>query len=133
MESSSSVVRGADEQAMALEFLRLLHDTIPWWALAEEVLREKWSVLAKRIMASSGEDLLEFMNNVVRDVAGDQFVVGRGKELEDFVNKLDKNKQKGLIDYIKARAIPLIIILSARVQESRKQEGSKGEEVKKGE
>lgn len=119
----------SDIDKLALEYLRLLHDIIPWREVPDEVRRDKWRVLAKRLMASGGEDLQEFLHNVVRAVAGDIFYVKRnvgkeserilGKELNDLLNKVqDKELQKKLIAYIKARAIPLVIRLSAILPES---------------
>ncbi len=115
---------------LAIELLRLIHDVIPWREVPEDVKRDKWRVLAKRIMASSGEDLQEFMHNVVRGVAGDIFYVKRrassegnemrllGKELEEFLNKThEKNVEKELLAYVKSRAIPLVIRLSAKLGE----------------
>ena len=114
---------------LALEFLRVLHDIIPWREVLDDIRRNKWRVLAKRLMASSGEDLQEFLHNVVRGVAGEIFYVKRnvgkkderalGKELEDLLGKVsDGETQKKLITYIRARAIPLIIRLSAILPES---------------
>lgn len=115
---------------LAIELLRLIHDVIPWREVPEDVKRDKWRVLAKRVMASSGEDLQEFMHNVVRGVAGDIFYVKRrassegnemrllGKELEEFLNKIrEKNVEKELLAYVKSRAIPLVIRLSAKLGE----------------
>jgi len=116
---------------LALEFLKLVHDVIPWREVPEDVRREKWKVLAKRVMASGGEDLQEFMHNVVRGVAGDIFYVKRststegdkarllGKELEELLKKVHEKKQseKELLAYVKSRAIPLVIRLSARLGE----------------
>jgi len=120
---------------LALEFLKLIHDIIPWREVPEDVRREKWRVLAKRVMASSGEDLQEFMHNVVRGVAGDTFYVKRGtstegsaarllgKELEELLKKVhEKQIEKELQAYVKTRAIPLVIRLSARLGE-REEEG----------
>jgi len=101
----------SDIDKLALEYLRLLHDIIPWREVPDEVRRDKWRVLAKRLMASGGEDLQEFLHNVVRAVAGDIFYVKRnvgkeserilGKELDDLLNKVqDKELQKKLIAYI---------------------------------
>jgi len=115
---------------LALEFLKLIHDVIPWRDVPEDVRREKWRVLAKRVMASGGEDLQEFMHNVVRGVAGDIFYVKRGtsteggkarllgKELEELLKKVhEKQSEKELLAYVKSRAIPLVIRLSARLGE----------------
>lgn len=120
---------------LALEFLKLVHDVIPWREVPEDVRREKWRVLAKRVMASSGEDLQEFMHNVVRGVAGDIFYVKRdtstekstkkdektrllGKELEELLKKIhESGDEKKLLAYVKSRAIPLVIRLSARLGE----------------
>ena len=120
---------------LALEFLKLVHDVIPWREVPEDVRREKWRVLAKRVMASSGEDLQEFMHNVVRGVAGEVFYVKRGastegsetrllgKELEKLLKKVhEKQTEKELLAYVKSRAIPLVIRLSARLGE-REEEG----------
>ncbi len=120
---------------LALEFLKLIHDVIPWREVPEDVRREKWRVLAKRVMASSGEDLQEFMHNVVRGVAGEVFYVKRststegsearllGKELEELLKKIhEKQTEKELLAYVKSRAIPLVIRLSARLGE-REEEG----------
>ena len=119
---------------LALEFLRLIHDIIPWKDVPEDVRREKWRVLAKRIMASSGDDVQEFLHNVVRGVAGDIFYVKRsvrgkdeirflGSELEEFLKKInEENVGKKLIAYIKSRAIPLVVRLSAIIPE-REEEG----------
>lgn len=113
---------------LALEFLKLIHDVIPWGDFPEDVRRDKWRVLAKRVMASSGEDLQEFIHNVVRGVAGDSFYVKRsagtggngtrllGKELEELLNKIrGENVEKELLAYVKSRAIPLVIRLSAKL------------------
>ena len=121
---------------LAIELLRLIHDVIPWREVPEDVKRDKWRVLAKRVMASSGEDLQEFMHNVVRGVAGDIFYVKRrassegnemrllGKELEEFLNKIrEKNVEKELLAYVKSRAIPLVIRLSAKLGEKEEEEG----------
>lgn len=115
---------------LALELLKLIHDIIPWREVPEEVRREKWSVLVKRVIASSGEDLQEFMHNVVRGVAGEIFYVKRststkegetrplGKELEELLKKVrERQVEKKLLAYIRSRAIPLIIRLSARLEE----------------
>ena len=115
---------------LALEFLKLVHDVIPWREVPEDVRREKWRVLAKRVMASSGEDLQEFMHNVVRGVAGEVFYVKRGgstkgsetrplgKELEELLKKVrEKQTEKELLAYVKSRAMPLVIRLSARLKE----------------
>lgn len=101
--------------------------------MPDEVRTDKWRVLARRLMASGGEDLQEFLHNVVRAVAGDAFYIGRspgragegrrslGEELEEFLKRVnemqDKELQRKLIAYIKARAIPLVIRLSAQVSE----------------
>jgi len=119
---------------LALEFLKLIYDVILWRDVPVDVKRDKWRVLAKRIMASSGEDLQEFLHNVVRGVAGDAFHVKRsaktegneirhlGKELEELLNKIhEKDIEKELLAYIKSRAIPLVIRLSAKLGE--KEEG----------
>ena len=121
---------------LAIELLRLIHDVIPWREVPEDVKRDKWRVLTKRVMASSGEDLQEFMHNVVRGVAGDIFYVKRrasskgnemrllGKELEEFLNKIrEKNVEKELLAYVKSRAIPLVIRLSAKLGEREEEEG----------
>ncbi len=115
---------------LALKLLGLIHDVIPWREVPEDVRREKWRVLAKRVMASSGEDLQEFMHNVVRGVAGDIFYVKRGtstkdeetrllgKELEELLKKVhESGDEKKLLAYMKSRAIPLVIRLSARLEE----------------
>lgn len=120
---------------LALEFLKLVHDIIPWREVPEDVRREKWRVFAKRVMASSGEDMQEFMHNVVRGVAGEIFYVKRsasteggevrtlGKELEELFKKVrEKQIEKELLTYVKSRAIPLVIRLSARLGE-REEEG----------
>jgi len=119
---------------LALEFLRLIHDIIPWRDVPEDVRREKWRVLAKRVMASSGDDAQEFLHNVVRGVAGDIFYVKRsvrekdeirllGNELKKFLKKVDdRDIEKELIAYIKSRAIPLVVRLSAIIPE-REEEG----------
>lgn len=120
---------------LALEFLKLVHDIIPWRDVPEDVRREKWRVLAKRVMASSGEDLQEFMHNVLRGVAGDLFYVKRdtsteggearflGKEFDELLRKVhEKQTEKELLAYVKSRAIPLVIRLSARLGE-REEEG----------
>ena len=119
---------------LALEFLRLIHDIIPWRDVPEDVRREKWRVLAKRIMASSGDDVQEFLHNVVRGVAGDIFYVKRsvegkgeirllGNELKEFLKKVnERDAGKELIAYIKSRAIPLVVRLSAIIPE-REEEG----------
>ncbi len=119
---------------LALEFLRLIHDIIPWRDVPEDVRREKWRVLAKRVMASSGNDAQEFLHNVVRGVAGNIFYVKRsvrekdeirllGNELEEFLKKVDeRDTEKELITYIKYRAIPLVVRLSAIIPE-REEEG----------
>lgn len=119
----------SDIDKLALKYLRLVHDTIPWGEVPDEVRRDKWRILAKRLMASGGEDLQEFLHNVVRAVTGDIFYIKRnvgkksekvlGKELEDLLNSAqDRELQKKLIAYIKARAIPLVIRLSAILPES---------------
>jgi len=119
---------------LALEFLRLIHDIIPWRDVPEDVRREKWRVLAKRVMASSGDDAQEFLHNVVRGVASDIFYVKRsvggkdevrllGNELEEFLKKVDeRDVGKELIAYIKSRTIPLVVRLSAIIPE-REEEG----------
>jgi len=114
---------------LALEFLELVCNVIPWREVPEEVRREKWRILAKRVMASSGEDLQEFMHNIVRGIAGEIFYIKRGtstkegevrlgRELEELLNKVrEKQIEKQLLAYIKSRAIPLVIRLSARLGE----------------
>ena len=119
-----------DLDSLAIEFLRLVNDIIPWRDLPNDVRRDKWRILAKRIMASSGDDIQEFLHNIVKSIAGDTFYVTRGeegkeerrrlgKELEEYLRKVrDMGKEKELIDYIKSRAIPLVIRLSAEKGES---------------
>lgn len=119
-----------DLDSLAIEFLRLVNDIIPWRDLPNDVRRDKWRILAKRIMASSGDDIQEFLHNIVKSIAGDAFCVTRGeegkeerrrlgKELEEYLRKVrDMGKEKELIDYIKSRAIPLVIRLSAEKGES---------------
>ena len=118
--------------SLALEFLRLAHDIISW--RIPEVRKNKWRILAKRLMASNGEDLQEYLHNIVRGVAGDIFHVkinvGRdnekllGKELNELLQKIpDVTTQKRLIDYIKSRAIPLVIRLTAIQPEDNDEEG----------
>ena len=130
--------------------MKLIYDAIPWGELPKKVYRDRWRVLARRLMASGGDDLQEFLHNVVRAVAGDAFYVTRssnagsgtegrpvnaaqqakaateggesrrklGEELEEFLKKVpDRELQKKIIAYIKDRAIPLVIRLSAQVLE----------------
>ena len=108
-----------DLDALAMEFLNLLNEIISWRELPEDVTKNKWRILAKRIMASSGDDIQEFLHNIVKSIAGDEFRIKHkenrlGKTLEEFLKKVkSQGKEKELIDYIKSRAIPLVIRLSA--------------------
>jgi len=120
-----------DADSLAIEFLKLVNDIIPWRDLPSEMRQDKWRILAKRVMASSGDDIQEFLHNIIKSIAGDSFYVTRsergkeegkgeeerrrlGKELEEYLKKVKSiGKEKELIDYIKSRAIPLIIRLSA--------------------
>jgi len=105
-----------DLDSLALEFLKLVNDIIWWGDLPDEVRRDKWRILAKRVMSSSGDDVQEFLHNIIKSIAGDSFYVTRrlGKELEEYLKKVKSvGKEKELIDYIKSRAIPLVIRLSA--------------------
>jgi hypothetical protein len=123
-----------DLDSLAIEFLRLINDIIPWRDLPNEVKRDKWRILAKRVMASSGGDIQEFLHNIVKSIAGDSFYVTRGEEgkeercrlgerLEEYLKEVKKKvkdigKEEELIDYIKSRAIPLVIRLSAEKGET---------------
>ena len=119
-----------DLDSLAIEFLKLVNDIIRWGDLPDEVRRDKWRILAKRVMASSGDDIQEFLHNIIKSIAGDSFYVTRGeegekerrrlgKELEEYLKKVKSvSKEKELIDYIKSRAIPLVIRLSAERGES---------------
>jgi len=115
--------------SLALEFLEIIRSVINWRELPEDIRKERWKVLAKRIMASSGEDLQEFLQNVVRGIAGDEFIASRelGGKLEDLLKKIEnQDNEKKLIGYSKARAIPLVIRLLARTSE--REEPEKKEE-----
>ncbi|WP_448579738.1 hypothetical protein [Thermosphaera sp.] len=124
-----------DADPLAIEFLRLVNDITPWYDLPDEVKQDKWKILAKRVMASSGDDIQEFLHNIIKSIAGDSFYVSRGKggkekgkgeerrllgkDLEEYLKKVKSiGKEKELIDYIKSRAIPLIIRLSAKEGEA---------------
>mgnify|MGYP000343479931 CR=1 FL=1 len=135
-----------DLDSLAIEFLKLVNDIIPWRDLSSEIRQDKWRILAKRVMASSGDDIQEFLHNIIKSIAGDSFYVTRserkkkkekggeekegeekegeerrrlGKELEEYLKKVKSiGKEKELIDYIKSRAIPLIIRLSAEEGET---------------
>ncbi len=115
---------------LAIEVLKLIHDIIPWGEVPEDVRREKWRILARRVMASNAEDLQELINYVVRDIAGDIFYVKRereakvlGVEIENLLGKVrEKQNEKELLAYLKPRAIPLVIRLSARYKEIEKEE-----------
>jgi len=123
-----------DLDSLAIEFLRLINDIIPWRDLPNEVKRDKWRILAKRVMASSGGDIQEFLHNIVKSIAGDSFYVTRGEEgkeercrlgerLEEYLKEVKKKvkdigKEEELINYIKSRAIPLVIRLSAEKGET---------------
>jgi len=116
---------------LALEFLEIIESAINWGKLPEGVQKEKWKVLAKRIMASSGEDLQEFLQNVVRGVAGDEFISSRelGGKLEGLLKKIGgRDNEKKLIGYSKARAIPLVIRLLAKTPERKEAEKKEGGE-----
>jgi len=120
-----------DLDSLAIEFLKLVNDIIPWRDLPDELRQDKWRILAKRVMASNGDDIQEFLHNIVKSIAGDSFYVTRtekregggtgveerrrlGGELENYLKKVKGiGKEKELIDYIKSRAIPLVIRLSA--------------------
>ncbi len=115
---------------LALELLKLIHDMISWQNVIgdkRELGREKWRILAKRVMASSGDDIQEFIHNVIKSVSGDAFYITRtrerktrflGKELDDFLKKIkDRDLEKRLLSYIRSRAIPLVVRLSVIVPE----------------
>jgi len=113
-----------DLDSLAIKFLKLVNDVIPWRELPSEIRQDKWRILAKRVAASSGDDIQEFLHNIVKSIAGVSFYVTRseggqqrrlGGKLEGYVKRvksMGREREKELVDYIKSRAIPLVIRVS---------------------
>jgi len=117
---------------LSLKLLEIIYEIVPWGEIGITG-RDKWRVLAKRVMVAKGEDFQEFLHNVVREIAGDRFyytttkegnIIYLGREIEELTKEADtQDIQKKVIEYLKSRAIPLVIRLSAKLA----QEGKEGE------
>lgn len=126
-ENSNKLIDG-----LSLKLLETIYEIVPWSEIGITG-RDKWRVLAKRVMVAKGEDFQEFLHNVVREIAGDRFyytttkegnIVYLGREIEELAKEADtQDTQKKVIEYLKSRAIPLVIRLSAKLA----QEGKEGE------
>jgi len=99
-----------EKEAMLL--IEIIDKMVAWADPAfDAIRRDKWKILARRIMAGSGTDLDEFINNVVRDIAGDKVIMSDelGKKIQSLHEKLDREQQLKLIRFVKRRAYPLVV------------------------
>jgi len=113
--------RVGDEDAK--EPIDIIDSMVNWADRAfDAIRRDKWKILAKRLMAGSGADLQEFIHNVVRDIAGDKVLLSKdvGRRINVLLERLDQEQQQELIKYVKRRTYPLVVRL---VAEKAREEG----------
>lgn len=108
---------------LARRLLRVVDSMVLWGdpSIPDDVRKNKWQIMAKRLMAASGADLQEFIQNVVRDIAGDKVRTSRelGQEISDLLLMARKaGGDSRLIRYVKRRAFPLVLRYMASAGES---------------
>lgn len=100
----------------AKELIDIIDSMVNWADRAfDAIRRDKWKILARRLMAGSGADLQEFVQNVVRDIAGDKIIISKdvGSRINKLLERLSQEDQQELIKYVKRRAYPLVVRLAA--------------------
>jgi len=104
-------VASSEMEENALLLIEIIDKMVAWADPAfDAIRRDKWKIMARRIMAGSGADLDEFIHNVVRDIAGDKVIMSDdlGKKIQALHEKLGQ-KQQDLIRFVKRRAYPLVV------------------------
>jgi len=97
---------------LGLLLIGIIDNMVRWGdpSIPDEMRRNKWQILAKRVMAASGEDLQQFIHNVVWDIASDKVIMSRelGERINSLIEKVG-DRESELIRYVKRRAFPLVV------------------------
>ncbi len=84
------------------KFLEILDEIIAWNELPDEIVERKREILSKVISKAYGDDIQEFLHNIVKTIAGDKFNANPyiGKKLNEYLKEV-KGREKEVIEYIK--------------------------------
>jgi hypothetical protein len=112
----------ADVQTRITDLLEAIDDLVDWAKIPDNVKKRKYSIYAKRVAAvsRSAKTLDAFVENLLRDVAGDQLFVSREKAntlLEGL--KSARENEKDVLDYLKRYPFLSVVLLGSRRHEER--------------
>jgi hypothetical protein len=116
------VIYVADIQTRVTDLLEAIDGLIDWAKIPEDVRMRKYSIYAKRVAAvsKSAKTLDAFVENLLRDVAGDQLFVSREKAntlLEGL--KRARENEKDVLNYLKRYPFLSVVLLGSRRHEER--------------
>jgi len=85
--------------------------------LPNKVRKKKYSIYAKRVAAVSknSKNLEDFVENLLKDIAGDQLIVNRAKsdKLREILDIAKKN-EKEILEYLKKYPVLSVVLLGSR-------------------
>jgi hypothetical protein len=114
------VIYMTDVQAIVTDLLEAIDGLVDWTKIPKDVRIRKYSIYAKRVAAVSRsvKNLDAFVENLLRDVAGDQLFVSREKAniLLERLKSAEKN-EKDVLDYLKRYPYLSVVLLGSKRHE----------------
>ena len=105
-------------QDQVTDLLEMIDNLIDWKNIPEQVRKKKYSIYSKRIAAISRnvENLDSFVENLLKDIAGDQLFVTREKanKLLEKLKNIRVNENE-ILEYIKKYPYLSAVLLGSRV------------------
>jgi hypothetical protein len=112
----------AEVQVKVTNLLEAIDSLVDWGKIPEDVRKRKYSIYSKRVAAvsKSTKTLEAFVENLLRDVAGDQLSVNREKADTLLTNlKNAKEDEKEVLDYLKRYPYLSVVLLGSRRYEGK--------------
>ena len=107
-------------QNQVIDLLVTIDNLIDWQSFPEKIRKKKYSIYSKRIAAISRnvENLNSFVENLLKDIAGDHLFVTREKA-NNVIEKLKnaKTNENEILDYIKKYPYLSAVLLGSKVYE----------------
>jgi hypothetical protein len=126
MESKNEVKKMADVQTQVVDLLEAVDNLVDWRAFKRIKIR-KYSIYPKRVAAvsKSANTIEEFIENLLKDVAGDQLFVTRGKS-DKLTKALDsaKENEDEVLRYLKKYPYLSVVLLGSRIFEKSEETNS---------
>lgn len=106
-----------DVRVQVVDLLEAIDSLVDWGALRKVKIR-KYSIYSKRVAAVSrnSKNLEDFVENLLKDVAGDQLYVTKEKsdKLREVLDNA-KNNEEEVLRYLKRYPYLAVVLLGSRI------------------